>query len=240
MICFSIGFTQEISEMYTQAKIHENAFKDADALMVYETILKRDSTEVSAFIGAAKMLCQVGHTSDDETIKQKNFKRAIEYGKKAIALEPKNDQAYLMVSRATGRLAEISGSKTKLRLSVDVKSYAEKAVEYNPNNDIAHHVIGKWNYKISDLGWAEKMVANTVLGGVPEGASFENAKASFEKAVSIKPESISHNLELARTLIALDEEVRAKEILKRVLQLKVVQSIDTKYKEEAKELLDDL
>jgi tetratricopeptide (TPR) repeat protein len=137
-------------------------------------------------------------------------------------------------------MAQILSVKEQLIMSKKVKYSAEKAVELNPNNDIAWHIIGKWHFRISELSWFEKTMANVIFGGIPKDASFEVAKYSFEKALTIKPNSIAHHVELAKTLIELDQDDKAKLLLEKVLTLNASESNDPEYLEEAKKILKKL
>jgi regulator of microtubule dynamics protein 3 len=233
-------FPQNIDSLILRAKEEQNRFNDMDAYKLYEKVLSYDSMQLNANIESSVLLCQIGHKDKDEDTKLSFFNQAISFAERAARIDSTSDKAHLSLARSYGRLAQISSAKEKLKLSVKVKKHAELTVKYNPNEDIAYHILGKWHYTIADLSWLEKAVANTVLGGVPEGASFLNAKKAFEKAISIKRNSISHHLELARTLIVLDQEDEAKGILKKTLELEPEVSIDTEYLEEAKELLADL
>lgn len=228
-----------ISSMYidAQAKLSQSP---GDALLTYETIIGTDSSQVNALIGAANLLSQLGFREDDEEQKVAMFRKAITYGHTAVRHQPDDYRAHLALSRAYGRLAQVVGIREQLQLSRFVKQQAEMAVRFNPKSDIAWHIIGKWHFRIADLNWMERTVADAVLGGVPKGASFEKARQAFEKAVAIKPDGISHKVELARTLIELDEEASAKPFLESALKLKPVQIIDTKYLQEARQMLQEI
>lgn len=215
------------------------AKKEKEALQIYLKLLKTDSLNGKLLGKIADLYCEIGFSKSDEVQQERDYMQAIFYAEKAVS-HLKNDKNYFSLSRAYGRLALVSSTKEQLKLSVKVKDNAEKAVALNPNNDKAWHVIGKWNFRIADLTWIERAVANTVLGGVPEGASFENAKKAFLKASEIKANAIAHQLELAKTLIKLDQEKEALQLLKQAQKLPLLRSVDQRYFEEAKDLIDDL
>ncbi|MCK5346365.1 MAG: hypothetical protein KAR20_23305, partial [Candidatus Heimdallarchaeota archaeon] len=108
------------------------------------------------------------------------------------------------------------------------------------NEDIAYHVLGRWNRKIANLSWIEETFANMFLGGVPEEASDENAVKNFQRAIEIKPGYINHHLELGITyeMMGLDEE--AANEFQQCLDLPKSDSDDDEQKKHAQEYLDDL
>ena len=240
IIFLHILFGQDINDLNKLAEAKQAEFQDLEAFKLYQKIILLDSMHLKANIESSVLLCQIGHKEQDEEKKEFHFKKAILFAKRAVIIDSTSYRAHLSLARSYGRLAQISSAKEKLKLSVKVKKHAEETIKHNPNEDIAHHILGKWHYTIADLSWIEKAVANTVLGGVPDGASFINAKKAFEKAVSINPNSISHNLELARTLIELDKEKEATKILEKTILLKATISIDQEYLTEANEMLKDL
>jgi hypothetical protein len=48
----------------------------------------------------------------------------------------------LCVSR--GRLALVSDNKTKVRLAKEAREAAVTALQMEPGNDLAHHLMGRW------------------------------------------------------------------------------------------------
>ena len=64
---------------------------------------------------------------------------------------------------ALGRISLVSGTRERVTLASDVKYYAETAIRLNPNNFRACHILGRWNYEVSNLNIAEKSFARTFL-----------------------------------------------------------------------------
>ena len=95
-----------------------------------------------------------------------------------------------------------------------------------------------WNRKLASLNLLERGVANTVLGGVPSGASMANAVRDLQKAIELEPGYINHHLELGRTYLMLKDRAQARRELERASALPTGGSaLDTRYQAEAKELL---
>jgi hypothetical protein len=95
-----------------------------------------------------------------------------------------------------------------------------------------------WNVKLSSLNAFERMAANAVLGGVPRGASYENAEAAFRKAIEHEPGYVNHRLEYARLLHALHRDAEARRELQKATSLPPTSdALDARYQAEARTLL---
>ena len=139
---------------------------------------------------------------------------------------------------ALGRQAMREGAKTKLALSREIKSETDRAIELDPAIGRAWHVLAVWNVKVASLNVMERMAANAVLGGVPKGASFENAERAFQKAIQLEPDYVNHRLEYGKLLRTLKRPVDARRELEKAASLPPVSSaLDSRYQAEAKELL---
>jgi Tfp pilus assembly protein PilF len=149
-------------------------------------------------------------------------------------------KGHLFLSIALGRVALDAGAKERIQLSKDIKKEVDLAIKYDPNDDLAYHVLGRWNRKLSNLSWIEKGFADIFLGGVPEDASDENAVAAFKKAIQLRPQHINHHLELGITYEMMDMDEEARKEFQICLDLPKSDSDDTKYKKDAQERLDDL
>ncbi|UCF62777.1 MAG: tetratricopeptide repeat protein [bacterium] len=127
-----------------------------------------------------------------------------------------------------------------MQLSKDVKSAVDRALELDPNDDVAWHVLGRWHRKMATLGWIQKKFANMFLGGIPKEASVDSSAKCFQRAIKINPDHINHHLELGLTYEELKEKEKAIEQYQLVLNLPKKDSDDDTHKEEAKERLKKL
>ena len=123
-------------------------------------------------------------------------------------------------------------------LAKDVKYYAEKAIRLDPNNFRAYHILGRWNYEVSNLNIAEKSFARIFYGKLPS-ASLDDAIAAFEKSRAINPAFILNYLELARSYHRMDEDKKAIAYLRILLTLPNLMYDDTRAKVIARQMLTD-
>jgi len=214
-------------------------FDNHTALQHYLAALKEDPSDYQALWKGARAFADVGKTFE-KSEKQKAkalYQRGDSLARIAVQLYPDSADSHFALALCVGRVALFEGGKTKIRLSKEVKQEADKALALNPNHDSAYHVLGRWHYNIATLGWALKAVAKIVYGGVPPGATLEEAAKMFSKAIEIKSSKPVHRLEYARTLIALKQYSNAREQLQQCIGLPQVQWDDPASKSEAAELL---
>ena len=163
---------------------------------------------------------------------------AVEHAREAVGIAPDSAAGHLELAVALGRQALKEGPKTQLSLSREVKSEVERALALNPSLGRGWHVLALWNRKLASLNFVERTVARTVLGGVPRGATMENAVAHLQRAVALEPAYVNHRLELGRTLQQLKRKAEARQELERAVALAPEPGpLDSRYQAEARELL---
>jgi tetratricopeptide (TPR) repeat protein len=163
---------------------------------------------------------------------------AVEHAREAVKTAPDSAAGHLELAVALGRQALKEGPKIRLSLSREIKSEVDRTLALNPAQGRAWHVLALWNRKLASLNFMERTVAKTVLGGLPKGASMENAVADMQKAIELEPAYLNHRLEQGRTFMQLKRTSDARRELERAVSLPVTGSpLDPKYQAEARELL---
>jgi tetratricopeptide (TPR) repeat protein len=166
---------------------------------------------------------------------------AVEHAREAVKIAPDSAAGHLELAVALGRQALKEGPKTQLSLSREVKSEVDRALAIDPNLGRGWHVLAIWNRKLAGLNFVERTVAKTVLGGVPKGATMENAVAHLQRAVTLEPGYVNHRLELGRTFMQLKRTAEARRELERAIALPPEPGpLDARYQAEARELLGKL
>ncbi len=166
---------------------------------------------------------------------------AVEHARAAVKAAPDSAGGHVWLAVALGRQALSEGPKTKLALSREIKSEVDRALQLDPDIGRAWHVVAMWNVKLSSLNTLERMAANAVLGGVPKGASFENADKAFQKAIALEPDYVNHRLEYGRFLKDRGRKDEARRELQKAVSLPPTSdALDARYQAEAKELLSKL
>lgn len=229
----------DVQQLLEKGNAAYAAFDNESALESYQQALRLDEQNFEALWKTARALTDIGKALGGDAEKEK-YIEADKVARKCIELHANEAEAHFVLALAIGRLALFEGGKKKIELSKEVEIEAKKALELNPQHDGAAHILGRWNYNIATLGWFLRAAAKIVYGGVPKGATLENAAKYFSMAIEINPNKPVHRLEYGRTLLEMDKKAEAKVQLEKCLALEKVQWEDDNHKKEAKELLNDI
>ena len=183
--------------------VDEGRFDEAAA--VYETVMERTGTDVRAYYLLARALVyQADSLPDDEVdMKEALFGRAAEVAEQAAELAPENPDAHFEVARALGRLAQYRGVLQSLNLASRVASALDRTLDLDDEHAGAWHARALFHHEVP---W--------IAGG--RGG---RVVPSFERAIEIEPDVLSHRVEFARVLIERGSPEAAAEQLEAALAL---------------------
>jgi tetratricopeptide (TPR) repeat protein len=207
------------------------------AQTAYATALREAPGSFVALCRAVRAESELGEvTKGDE--QRRSRAAAVEHARAAIKAAPDSAAGHSWLAVALGRQALSEGPRTRLALSREIKSEVDRALAIDPNDGRAWHVLAVWNVKVATLNAFERMAANAVLGGVPKGASIENAEAAFQKAIALDPEYVNHRLEYGRLLHDQHHDTDARRELEKAIALPATSdALDAHYQTEARLLL---
>jgi tetratricopeptide (TPR) repeat protein len=212
----------------------------AEARDHYEAVYRAQPTRFDALWRLARVESELGEGAKGEE-QRRLVASAVEHARGAVKIAPDSALGHVWLAVALGRQALKEGPKTRLALAREIKSEADRAIELDPTNGRAWHVRAAWNRKIASLSTLERMAANTVLGGVPKGASMENAVRDFEKAIELEPGYVNHRLELGRTFLEMKRRADARRELEKAVALPPTSHPrDPERQQEARRLLEKL
>jgi tetratricopeptide (TPR) repeat protein len=229
-----------VADLIRQGDQAMQRLEPAAALGFYQSAVTRDPSNYEALWKAGRTLIDLGELERRGNSQKDKYNKALKYAERAVKVKPDGAEGHFVRAYALGRVALFEGGKTKIRLSKEIKTEALRAIDLDPLHDGAYHLMGAWNYNIADLNFMERTIANTILGGVPKDASFENAAGYYEKAIQVNPDHVNHHLEYARTLLRLDRKDQARAELQKALDLPARDLDDRSHKEEARRLMDRL
>jgi len=220
-------------ELYAKGRL-------ADAYAQYAVALQAEPASYHALCRMARAESELGEDASGEE-RRRLIAAAVEHARSAVRIAPDSAQGHVWLAVALGRQALKEGPKGKLALAREIKSEADRALALDPDNGRAYHVRAIWNREVASLNFFERAAANTVLGGVPAGASMDNAVRDLQKAIALEPDYVNHRLELGRTFRMLKRWDEARRELEKAIALPPTSnSRDPKFQDEARELLSHL
>ena len=174
--------------------------------------------------------------SNDERVEY--FTKALEVANKAIQVDPNNVYGYERKSMAFAGLVDVQGLKQKVQLADSVRINAEIALEIDPDNDRALHILGRWHYEVSQFGGFMRFFARLLFGTAPE-ASYEQALYYFQRSVELQDFPV-HHYWVGVTQLKLKNKESANDHFEHLLTLENQHHNDQFFKDQARKELEKL
>ncbi len=213
-------------------------FDPAKAAAEYEQALHLSPDSYEALVKATHALRDAGEALKIQGSKEAEgyFERANARAKALLQRYPDRAEAHYYVASTSGQLALFRGAREKVRLSREIEKEAKAAIALDPADGRPHAVLGVYYREVANANGFTKMLARTLLGGLPDGTN-EDAVRELTKAVELNPNDLYATFELARTYQILEEPEEEKAALRTVLALPERNQRDPRLKEQAAERL---
>ena len=227
---------QDYNAFIKEADRLETIPNEKAALAKFKEALKLQPTSLYALTKCSELYCRVGGREKSTKVRDEYYATAQTYAKTALRLHPNSDEANVAMAFSIAKTLMLKSGKEKIIAVKELKSYGDKAVIQNPKNFKAWHVLGKWNYEVSNLNALEKVAVKIIYGGLP-AASLNNSIMYYEKAKSLAPLFTLNYLELAKAYHKNDDDIKAISLLNYLLSIKNQTEDDPRIKAEAEKLI---
>lgn len=218
--------------------LFDNA-EEQEALEVYQRILEQNPDHYEALWRRSLLYSRIGNRHDSEEEQREYFDEAKSLAERALQVDSTDTQSNFVMAVAMGRMALIAGARERVAASRAIKRYADKAIELDPSNPGAWHVLGRWHFKIANLSFIERAAANALFGGIPGDASNEKAVESMQRAIELMPDYILYHHDLAMVYEEMGETQKAIETCRIALEIESHTPDDPMLKEECREWIQD-
>ncbi|MBL0170755.1 MAG: hypothetical protein IPP90_08505 [Gemmatimonadaceae bacterium] len=225
---------QTTAELIDAGDRESAARHSAKALPYYERALQADPRHYMALWKASRELVDLGEVEANADTRTRRYALAVDYAKRAIAVNPNDAEGHFHLSRAIGRTALSVGPRERVKYGIEVRAEALRALEIAPHHPGALHVMGVWNAEIMRLNGFTRMVAKTFLGGkIFDTASWAEATRYMEQSVTVEPNRLVHRLDLARVYRDTNRKADARAAYASAIALPLVDANDDMYKRDA-------
>lgn len=174
------------------------------AIKTYRRILQIDPLQIEALWKLSRSLQWQGDLEKAKDEKLRLYREAEHHAKTAVSLDESSVSAQLMLGITYGQIAETQGTIQAFFFVSPIKKAMQIVLKAEPENDVAHHVLGVLYRKLPGL-----------LGG-----SLEKSIAHFNQAIHGNPLRTRHYLELARSLNEANKKTEAIAMLEKLLEIK--------------------
>ena len=209
--------------------------KASEALDFYLAAEKLDPKNASLLVRIAR---QYRHLMVDATTREEKLRLGgigLDYAQRAATLAP-NDPRRNSPAISYGKLVPLQGIKEQTEAARRIKVAADKAIKLDPQNDLAWHVLGRWNKVLADVNGIKRALGSLLYGELPTGSNAD-AVLCFQKAIEINPNRLMHYIELGQTYAQMGKTADAHRLIVKGLAMPDVEKDDPEIKRRGRETL---
>jgi tetratricopeptide (TPR) repeat protein len=228
-----------VSDLLQQAENAQKNYFETKAIELYKKVLAIDSVNFKALFNIAFLYSRQGWLEEgiNEEKTKKNYELCMKYAQQGYRHYPNTFEANLMMAGATARYARFMDAKGRVHAAWDIKKYADIAYKLNPNQAEINHLLAWWNYELTKPTWLERKLSGLFFGGLPKGATMDNAFAFLNKALKTNPNYMIYYYDLAVFFNHVGNKIKAIENLKKAVTIKPKAPEEFQYLELSKKKL---
>jgi tetratricopeptide (TPR) repeat protein len=239
LLSCTASFADTVEELLAKGDAFDRRFEAADALSIYLIAEKADPKNVDILLRIAR---QYRHLLQDTASKKEKLQLgriALGYAQRAASLAPDNPETHLSIAITYGKMLPFMGSKEQVETSPRIKTAVDRTLQLDPRNDLAWHILGRWNRTLAEISGLKRAVAGTLYGSLPKGSKEEAAK-DLEKAISLNPNRLMHYIELGRVYALMGRKNDARKFINKGMSMPDVEKDDSEMKAKGRETLEKL
>lgn len=236
LICSPVS-AASLEELMQQGDVFDVKHEPDEALKYYLPAEKLAPDNAELLVHIAR---QYSYRMSDESASReqalKDGETALEYSERAVKIAPDMCDAQLAIAISHGKLLPFLGNKEKIRRSAIIRDAAQRAVELDPKNDVAWHILGRWHQLLADLSGIKRVIAELIYGNVPT-ASLEESERCLKMAMALNPKRLMHVVELGRTYAKMGRTEEARKYIEKGLAMPVSEPEDAQTKKRGRDTL---
>ena len=230
---------QDIPLLLKEAHQFEIKFQDKESLNKYLEILRLQPNHLKALAKSSELHAILGRRQPSKEKQADYYNTAKSYAQHALRINSNNAEANFAMAFALGRIALISSGEERMKAVKDIRTYAERTIQLDPNHYKAYTVMGRWHYEVSNLNTVERWLLRVAYGTLPK-SSLELSIRNYEKSKQLNAGFLLNYLELAKAYNRKEDERKARELLTIMMKLPPTSSNDATIKMEGKKLLEEM
>jgi len=214
--------------------------KDNLALEKFEEALHVEPKCYEALWKASLLNSRIGNRYSDLMSKMRYFENAWHYADAALCVDSADADANYVMALAVYNKSLASGVKERMQRSKVIKYFLDEALKAKSDHADALQLLGRWHFKNANLSLAERSAVNLFFGGVPLGASNEQAIEALQKAIKYNPSNVSYYYDLACVYREIENPDLSMAMLQEAINLKAVTSEEMEVSRRCKAMLQEM
>lgn len=240
-LCLShlVAWAQDVDGLIAKGDQFDKRFQAKEALEDYLPANKLEPDNVDLLVRIAR---QYRHLMTDAPSKKEKLRLgdiSLEFANRAATLAPNNAEAQLSPAISYGKMLPFMGSRDQVHASPRIKAAVDRALQLDPNNDIAWHILGRWNRVLANINVVKRVLAKALYGDLPVTTN-EAAEKCLLKAIKINPNRLMHHIELGRIYAQMGRKEDARRCIQKGLAMPNKDHDDPEMKEVGRQILEKL
>lgn len=162
---------------------------------LYHLLVKYKDSDNAEFLWrlarASRDLALLSSTSAED--KKRLMYEAFDYSRNALEKNESSSAAHKWYAICISDIGDYEGTKIKIGNAYVVKEHLQRAIELNPKDATAIHILGLWCFAFAELPWYQRKIA-AILFASPPSSTYEEALGYFLKAEEVDANFYSKNL----------------------------------------------
>jgi tetratricopeptide (TPR) repeat protein len=228
-----------VSELIAQGDQFDKQLQPKEALENYLPANKLQPDNVDLLVRIAR---QYRHVMADAPSKKEKLRLgavSLEFANRAATLAPNNAEAQLSPAISYGKMLPFMGSKDQVNAAPRIKAAVDRALQLDPANDNAWHILGRWNRVLADVNPVKRVLAKALYGDLPVTTN-ETAEKCLLKAIEINPNRLIHYIELGHIYVQMGRKEDARNYLQKGLAMPDKEKDDPEMRDIGRQLLEKL
>jgi tetratricopeptide (TPR) repeat protein len=226
---------QSVDTLIAEGDLFYAKLEASEALKYYLPAEKLDPNNVRLLVHISREYRHLMSDESDRTGKVKLGNMAVEYAKRAVAIDPKDPDAQLAVAISYGKVQPYEGYRQRFDAVHVIKNAADRTIELDPHNDLGWHVLGRWYQGLAEVDPLHRALAQAV-GGLPP-ATYQDAATCFEKAIQLNPNRLMHYIALGKVYVEMGKKDEGCRLIQKGLAMQCTEKDDPETKHEGEEIL---
>lgn len=197
------------------ARTLEGKYQEAEALEKCRLALRFAPTHLDALCRASMLSSRLGGRFTDETRRAAYYEQAQGYAARAVDAFPQAATANYALALAITNVGSLAGPRGRFNARLDARPYLENALEADPRYAPAWQLMGRWQFKVANYNFFERLGSQLLTGSVPRGATNAKAVAALRRAIAYDSTHLDYHYDLARMYALRRRYPEAMEVLAR-------------------------
>jgi tetratricopeptide (TPR) repeat protein len=229
--------TANVLQILKLAAESKSQYEDQRAVDLYEEVLAIQPDNRDALWNAAYLHIRLGWIDQDASGRRRHYQKAHAYAERVFRQHPDSYEAHLVMGAAKAKLAEFLSSGEKVRTARELEEHARFLLKQRSDNPDVWYLFGWWHFELARVSVTDRFFASLLFGGLPTGASTDQAIECLQKAIALKPDYCAYQHDLGVFYERIGNPSKARELYRTALSISPKAPEDVLFIEKARKRL---